>query len=111
MGAILEHLLSGEMRDPKRLQEYHQVLQHDSDKLKRLVKNVLDFSKIENGKGDYQLRPTDLVQLAKREIRSFEKESGIEGLTVGFLTDENVPPIRVDEEALSQALHNILDNA
>jgi len=111
MGAILEHLLSGEVKDPKKMQDYFGVLRHDSDRLKRLVKNVLDFTKIEDGKREYRMRPTDIVHLAKREIRSFEKESGIEGFRIGFRSDDPVPSVPVDEEAISQALHNILDNA
>ena len=111
MGAILEHLLNEKSKDPEKIQEYHQVLQRDSDKLKRLVKNVLDFSKIEDGKMNYRMRPTDIVLLVKREIRSFEEESGIGALSIGFKADEDVPSIPLDEEAVSQALHNILDNA
>jgi signal transduction histidine kinase len=111
MGAILEHLLSGEVTDPKRMQDYFGVLRHDSDRLKRLVKNVLDFTKIEDGKREYRMRPTDIVQLAEREIRSFEKESGIEDFRIGFRSDDAVPSVPVDEEAINQALHNILDNA
>ena len=111
MGAILEHLHRGEVKDPQRMHEYFGVLRHDSDRLKRLVKNVLDFTKIEDGKREYRLRPTDIAQLAEREIRSFEKESGIEDFRIGFQSDDAVPSVPVDEEAISQALHNILDNA
>jgi signal transduction histidine kinase/tetratricopeptide (TPR) repeat protein len=111
MGAILEHLLSGDVKDPARMREYIGILRHDSDRLKRLVKNVLDFSKIEDGKREYRPRPTDVVQLVEREVRAFEKESGIEGLRVGFRSDDNVPLVPLDEEAIGQALHNILDNA
>jgi signal transduction histidine kinase len=111
MGAILEHLLSGDVKDPVRTREYIGILRHDSDRLKRLVKNVLDFSKIEDGKREYRLRPTDVVQLVEREVHAFEKESGIEGLQIGLRSDDDVPSVPLDEEAIGQALHNILDNA
>jgi len=111
MGAILEHLLSGDVKDPARTREYIGILRHDSDRLKRLVKNVLDFSKIEDGKREYRLRPTDVVQLVEREVRAFEKESGIEGLRIGLRSDDGIPAVPLDEEAIGQALHNILDNA
>jgi signal transduction histidine kinase/tetratricopeptide (TPR) repeat protein len=111
MGAILEHLLRGDVKDPARTREYIGILRHDSDRLKRLVKNVLDFSKIEDGKREYRPRPTDVVQLVEREVRAFEKESGIEGLRIGLQSDDDVPSVPLDEEAIGQALHNILDNA
>jgi len=111
MGAILEHLLGGDVEDPVKTREYVGILQHDSDRLKRLVKNVLDFSKIEDGKRDYRLRPADVARLVEREIRSFEKESGTAGFRIGFRTDDGVSAVPLDEEAIGQALHNILDNA
>src|SRR4030042_3465560 len=40
MGAILERLLGDEVKDPKKAQEYYRPLSHDSERLKRLVKNV-----------------------------------------------------------------------
>lgn len=111
MGAILEHLLDGETKDPEKTREYYGILQHSSDRLKRLVGNILDFSKIEEGRKTYRLRPADPVELVKREIRSFERETGMESLTIGLECDASIPKIAVDEEAAGQALHNILDNA
>jgi signal transduction histidine kinase len=111
IGAILEHLLDGEAKDPKKSREYYRILQHDSDRLKRLVGNVLDFSRIEEGKKTYRLKPADPVELVEREVRSFERESGIEGLAIRVQAEELIPRVAVDEEALGQALHNILDNA
>jgi len=111
MGAILEHLLDREAEDPKKSREYYRILQHDSNRLKRLVGNVLDFSRIEEGKKTCRLKPADPVGLVEREVRSFERESGIEGLAIRVQAEELIPRVSVDEEALGQALHNILDNA
>ncbi len=111
MGAILERLLSQEVRDPGKLREYHQILSHDSDRLKRLVKNVLDFTKIEDGKREYRLAKTDLAQLVRQEVGIFEREQGPSGFSIVFEVEENLPPVMADEEALGQALHNVLDNA
>ena len=111
MGAILEHLLDGKAQGSEKAREYYGILQHDSNRLKRLVGNVLDFSKIEEGKKTYRLKPTNPVELVKREVHSFERETGIEGFTVGLQSDDQVPQVTVDEEAIGQALHNILDNA
>ncbi len=111
MGAILEYLLEAEAQDPRKSREYYRILQHDSNRLKRLVGNVLDFSKIEEGRKTYRLKPTDLAELVKREVRSFERENRIETLIIRLQSDDHIPLIAVDEEAMDQALHNILDNA
>ena len=111
MGAILERLLGDEVSDPKKTREYYQILSHDSERLKRLVKNVLDFTKIEEDKREYRLASTDIVNLVRSEVASFEKEHEMDGWRVGIKIDSDIPPVFADEDAMSQALHNILDNA
>ena len=111
MGAILERLLSNEVQDPKKVKEYYRTLSHDSERLKRLVKNVLDFTKIEDGKREYRLMATDIARLVRQAVDHFEKENELTGFKVEARIDENLPPVLADEEALNQALHNILDNA
>jgi signal transduction histidine kinase len=111
MGAILERLLGDEVSDPRKAKEYYRILSHDSERLKRLVKNVLDFTKIEEDKREYRLESTDVVALIRREVDNFEKEHELDGFSVKTTIDDNMPPILADEEAISQALHNILDNA
>ena len=111
MGAILERLLSNEVQDPKKVQEYYRTLSHDSERLKRLVKNVLDFTKIEDGKREYRLMATDIARLVRQEVDNFKRENERAGFRVEIKMDEDIPPVLADEEALKQALHNILDNA
>ncbi len=111
MGAILERLLSNEVEDPKKIREYYKILSHDSNRLKRLVKNVLDFTKIEDGKREYKFEAVDIGQLVRQEVDSFQKETALAGFRVEARIDDDIPPLLADEEALRQALHNILDNA
>jgi len=111
MGAILEHLMDDKVKDPNKAQEYYRILSHDSERLKRLVKNVLDFTKIEEGKRKYKRESIDIVRLVRQEVDSFEKENRSNRFKVGVEIGANIPPVYADEEAMSQALHNILDNA
>jgi signal transduction histidine kinase/tetratricopeptide (TPR) repeat protein len=111
IGGIIERFLDGEVKNPDKAKEYYRILSHDSERLKRLVKNVLDFTKIDEGKREYELASTDVVELVRREVESFEKENKSDGFKVGIEIDDNIPPVFADEEAMSQALRNILDNA
>jgi signal transduction histidine kinase/tetratricopeptide (TPR) repeat protein len=111
MGAVLERLLSDEVKDHKKIKEYYRILSHDSERLKRLVKNVLDFTKIEDGKREYKLKTIDITQLVCHEVDNFYNEDRMSGFSVETKIDDAVPSVYADEEAMSQALHNILDNA
>ena len=111
MGAILEHLLADEVKDPDKTREYYRILSHDSERLRRLVKNILDFTKIEEGKREYKLVSTDIVHLVRQEVDSFKKENQIDNLKIKIEAGHNIPPVFADSEAISQVMHNILDNA
>jgi len=111
MGAVLERLIGDEVKDPQKTKEYYRILSHDSDKLKRLVKNVLDFTKIEEGKREYKKTSIDIIQLVRQEVGSFHEENRMSGFRVEIKTDDEVPAVFADEEAIRQALHNVLDNA
>lgn len=111
MGAILERLQNDEVKDPQKAREYYRILSHDSERLKRLVKNVLDFTKIEEGKRRYRMASLDIVPLVRREVESFENENKMSDFTVKLTISGDIPPVFADDEAVSQALHNILDNA
>lgn len=111
MGAVLERLLSDEVKDPKKTREYYRILSHDSERLRRLVKNVLDFTKIEDRKREYKLAAIDIVRLVRREVECFQNEIKLTGTKLDTQIDDVFFPVFADEEAMSQALHNILDNA
>jgi len=111
MGAILEHLQDGKIEDQDKIREYYKILRHDSDRLKRLVLNVLDFTKIEEGKRTYRPLSVDIGRLVQQEVNSFEKELNLSGFTVELKMENKNFPVYADEDALNQALHNILDNA
>lgn len=111
MGAVLERLLSDEVKDSKKTREYYRILSHDSERLKRLVKNVLDFTKIEDRKREYKLAMIDIARLVRREVECFQNEVKLTGIKLHIQIDDGFLPVFADEEAMSQALHNILDNA
>ena len=111
IGAILEHLQTGDVKDPDKRQQYYRILSHESERLKRLVNNVLDFTKIEEGKRKYKLALIDIVRLVRQEVNHFEEENHLNGLSVGMNHEDPIPPVFADEEAIGQALHNLLDNA
>jgi signal transduction histidine kinase/tetratricopeptide (TPR) repeat protein len=111
ISAVLERLLSDTVTDPKKTREYYHLLSHDSGKLKRLVKNILDFTKIEEKKREYNLAETDIKTLVQQEVEGFRKEHMMEGYEVDLTVEDHIPAVSVDKEAVRQALHNILDNA
>ena len=66
-------------RDEAQLERYLVTITSESKRLSRLVGNVLDFARIESGRQDYRLEPTDLsdvVRTALAELRGPIEDAG-----------------------------------
>jgi signal transduction histidine kinase len=91
--------------------EYFAIISRDTDKLTRLVKNLLDFSRIEEGRAEYTFEPTDIAQLVGEQVGSFGGGPPGKTITVRLETAGDIPVLLLDRDAVSQALANLLDNA
>lgn len=87
------------------------VCLRNSDRLIRLISDILDISKIEAGKIDFVFKPhpvNELINSAIDEIRGFALGRGI---TVINSIPPDLPPIFCDYERVAQVLSNLLSNA
>ena len=109
--ALTERLLEGKVKTPAKMKHYFSVISQDTDKLTRLVKNVLDFSKIEEGKKEYDFEETDVVAWIKQTVDNFRKDRMQERIQIHIQTDNEIPPLPIDQDGLSRSLNNLLDNA
>ena len=97
--------------DPELRQEYLDTIVNESERLSRLVDNVLDFSKIEQGRRLYRLQPTsldDVIDSAVRAVRYPLQQAGFE---LRVTNDVPLPVVNADADALQQAVLNLLTNA
>jgi len=106
-----ETLALGRARDNRTRTEYLETIVNESERLTRLVDNVLDFSKIEQGKKIYQLRPTSLSDVARSAAQALQYPLAQQGFTLNVSLDETVPAVPADPDAMKQAVLNLLSNA
>jgi len=109
--ALMERLVDGKVRDGAKMDQYFSIIAQDTDKLTRLVNNLLDFSKIEEGKKKYDFTDTDIVRIATEHVQGFKDEQALGGPDIRLEIAGEIPNIRADADALSRALANLLSNA
>ena len=109
--ALMERLVDGKVRDPGKMDQYFSIIVQDTDKLTRLVNNLLDFSKIEEGKKEYVLSDTDIVRITTEQVERFKKEQASSSPDMRLEITGEIPTLRADADALSRALANLLSNA
>ena len=108
---LSELLAAGRVPSDQRRQEYYQALQHESERLHRLVESILDFRRMEVGAHEYQLEALAATTLVRAVAEEFAQEVQERGYTVEIQVEESLPRVRADREALRRAIWNILDNA
>jgi signal transduction histidine kinase len=91
--------------------EYYRIITRESERLSRLINNVLDFSRIEGGGRQYQIAPAEIEPLVREVLDAFAYVLGQRGFTLQVAVAPGLPPIPLDPDAFSQALGNLVDNA
>jgi signal transduction histidine kinase len=106
-----ETLRMGRPADPARRDEYLDTIVNESERLTRLLNNVLEFSRIESGRKTYQFTCIDLESIVRTAARAMEYPAARQGFELTVAVGEGIPPVRGDADALEQAILNLLANA
>jgi signal transduction histidine kinase len=109
--ALAERLQGDKIIDSARMKHYFSLISQNAETRTRLVKTLLNVSKIEEGKVEYNFAPTDVAGLVRQQIQDFAKNEVQRGARIKAVIADDIPQLCVDREALSQAFNNLLDNA
>lgn len=105
-----EMMAAGSVTDEKR-PRYLRIIVAESERLTRLINNVLDFARLERKQKRYDFRPLDLHELLARTWEGQELHLSEQGFTTSWKAAPPPYPVRGDEDALAQIVVNLLSNA
>jgi len=99
----------GEMPSEIKKQFLTNILQ-DSDRLGRLINNILDFEKLETGRLNFDTRVLDIQQAIKKAVASTQHIAAKKGIKISV---NNLHSFKVnyDEDRIIQVLYNLISNA
>jgi signal transduction histidine kinase len=106
-----ELLLTDRVRSPEKEKHYLQVIVSESRRLTRLLNNVLDFGRLEQGRKTYHLEEVELEKFVTEILESQSlrlKEAKME-LKTSFPDKQVI--VNVDRDAMEQVILNLIDNA
>ena len=106
-----ETLAMGRATSPEASKQYIETILTEGERLSRLVDNVLDFAKIEQGKRLYRFRRCSLQEVVRRAVQTLERPLAEQGFVVKMDIDEAVPDLQADSDAMIRAVLNLLSNA
>jgi signal transduction histidine kinase len=106
-----ETLELGRVKNEEKAQEYYRIINHESRRLTQLINNILDFSKIEAGRKEYQFVTTDVAELVREVLKSYEYQMTSAGFEIETNVQTDLPSALLDRDAIAQAVLNLLNNA
>jgi signal transduction histidine kinase len=106
-----ETLEMGRLKSADKYQEYYSIIRKESERLTSLINNILDFSRIEAGRKEYEFRQTDMRELVRNTLESYRYQIEQSGFTFEEKIADDVPPLSIDREAMARSLLNLVNNA
>ena len=106
-----ETLELGRLNAKERYQEYFRIIREESERLSALINNILDFSRIEAGRKEYEFKETNLAELVRSTLDSYRFQIEQNGFAFEENISPDIPPVNVDREAIARSLLNLVNNA
>lgn len=104
-------LKSGLLTGKATIQDGLEIIESETDRLTRLVDELLDFSKFEDGRmvlNYTAFQSADFLQNIGKQLRP---RAARQGITLQVQAGDSLPVIKADESRLKQVMINLLDNA
>ena len=110
ISGFVDGILDGTI--PKDKQEYYlRIISSEVKRLSRLVKALLDISRIQAGEHKFKPEYFDICEMARQILISFEQMIDNKHLEVEFDIDKDSMVAYADVDAIHQVFYNICDNA
>ena len=106
-----ETLEMGRVTAEEKRQEYFRIIRKESERLSAMINNILDFSRIEAGRKEYDFRETNIAELVRNTLESYRYQIEQHGFTFEEEIADDLPRLRVDREAIARSLLNLVNNA
>ncbi|MCM2325270.1 MAG: GAF domain-containing protein [Candidatus Woesearchaeota archaeon] len=100
---------AGEISETQK--EFLGIVKEESERLLRLISDLLDISKIDSGKMRFNFTETDASLIAQNSAKEMESLFAKKGITLDLELDRNVAAIKADPDKIKQILYNLLTNA
>jgi len=106
-----ELLEQGRVLDEEKRRGYLVTIGRETERLARLVNNVLDFSRLERGRRAMKPEECDLAEELRRFAAMLAPRAAEAGLRLEPVIPETPVAVRMDRDALGQIVLNLADNA
>jgi len=109
--ALAELMVEEAAMDSEQRQQFLGIIVAETERLSRLVNQVLDMAKIESGSVEWRNSEVDMRALVTQAAQTTSEMFHERGATLALTMPEQVPTLLADSDRLMQVLLNLLSNA
>jgi signal transduction histidine kinase/CheY-like chemotaxis protein len=109
--SFAEILLKFPDEEPESRREFLEIIAAESDRLGRLIEDLLDIAKIDLGRLEWNFSSVELPALLSFCVRTITPLARDKGLALRLCVPPDLPPARADRDRIAQILNNLLANA
>jgi Na+/proline symporter/nitrogen-specific signal transduction histidine kinase len=109
--AFSEILLEDPEIDPKERMKFVSIIVKETERLTRLINQVLDMAKIESGNAEWHTADVDLHEIVEESVAATSSLFSDKRISLDIALAGEVPKVRVDRDRLIQVMLNLLSNA
>lgn len=91
--------------------EYLQIIVSETERLTRLINQILDLSKLESGGAEWEIDPVDLGQIVESSIQATAQIFRDREVELALHMPDPAPTVLADRDRLVQVVINLLSNA
>jgi signal transduction histidine kinase/CheY-like chemotaxis protein len=98
-------------RDIDQQVEFLRIINEETDRLTRLINDILNITKIEERRIDLAMRPVDIGRVIEKSVAAHRSSAQRKDIKIVEDVQKEIPEIHGDEDTLMQVLTNLLNNA
>jgi two-component system, OmpR family, phosphate regulon sensor histidine kinase PhoR len=106
-----EILVMGRVSGEDKKLEYYRIINNESDRMSRLINNLLDFANLIRGVERKHFEKINLAQVIAKALEAYRHEVQKDGFQLNLETAPDVPESFADSNAITMAFFNLLDNS
>ena len=109
--AMVETLKGNASDDKEAARDFLNRIDSETDRLTQMVAEITELSRIETGKAELELTPTNLNLLIEGAITQLNPLAERQQVTITTELDTNLPKLTVDRDRIQQTIINLVHNA
>jgi two-component system phosphate regulon sensor histidine kinase PhoR len=109
--AMVETLKGGAINDKEAAMDFLARIDSEVDRLTQMVAELTELSRIETGRAELKMAPTDLNLLMKEVVAQMNPLAEKQQVTIATDLDKDLPIVGADKERIRQTIINLVHNA